>query len=158
MIKRIIYTTLLIIWMIVIFMFSNATAQTSQKTSDNVAKTVIETAAKVTHKEVTKEQKEKMIKDTRFYVRKLAHFTLYFILGVLIYLTLTSYNINKRIIVYSILFCFIYAISDEAHQLFRNGRSSKVLDIIIDTTGSVTGIVIINIINKKIMRRKALIK
>ena len=43
----------------------------------------------------------------------------------------------------------LYAISDEVHQLFTDGRSFKVYDIIIDTLGSTTSITISNLINRK---------
>ena len=144
MIKKIIYTVLLIIWMIVIFLFSNANNTNSQKTSDNVTKKVIETTSKITNTKIDKKKEEKMVNDYRVIVRKTAHFSLYLVLGVLTYLTLTSYGISRRVIIYSIMFCFMYAISDEVHQLFSDGRSFEIRDIIIDTLGSITGIIIIS--------------
>ena len=143
--KRIIYTLLLIIWMIVIFMFSNETGKTSKTTSDKITRTTINVVTDVTNKKITKKEEDKIVKNTRLIVRKLAHFTLYFILGVLVYLTFRSYGISKNIIIYSIGFCLIYAISDEIHQLYTNGRSFKILDILIDTFGSVTSIFIIKL-------------
>ena len=87
-IKRIIYTILLIIWLVIIFMFSNQNARNSQSSSDKVASTIIDTVETVTNQEITEEKKSNLIEDTRFLIRKCAHFTLYFILGILIYLTL----------------------------------------------------------------------
>lgn len=133
--KRIITTVLLIIWMIIIFMFSNQTATKSESTSDKVASTVIDTVQTVTNQEITKEKRNDLIENTRFLIRKCAHFTLYFILGVLAYLTLTSYS-DSRPVIYLIIFCFLYACSDEIHQMFLDGRTAKILDISIDTLGS----------------------
>lgn len=158
MIKKVIYTILLIIWMIVIFMFSNANSTSSQKTSDTVTKKVIETTSKVTHTKVNKKDEEKMIKDYRVLIRKTAHFTLYLILGVLVFLTFNSYGISKRIIIYSILFCFVYAISDEVHQLFSSGRSFEIRDILIDTLGGSTGTLITYKINNILLNKKNVIK
>ena len=151
-IKRIIYTTLLIIWMIVIFMFSNQNGNTSKSTSDKVASTVVDTVEVVTKTEITDKEKKTFIEDTRFIIRKCAHFFLYFILGILSYLTLSSYGISKGLIIYSILLCFIYSISDEIHQLFSGGRSFKILDIFIDTTASITGIMLCFGFNKIILK------
>ena len=158
MIKRIIYTLLLIIWMVVIFMFSNANNVKSQNTSDTVTKKVIETTSKITNTKIDKKKEEKMVKDYRVLIRKTAHFSLYLVLGILIYLTLSSYGISKRVVIYSVIFCFIYAISDEIHQLFSDGRSFEVRDILIDTLGSCTGIFIIYLVNSILLRNKNMIK
>ena len=146
-IKKIILTSLLIIWMIVIFMFSNQNATKSESTSDKVASTVIDTVEVVTKEEITEDKKEILIEDTKFVVRKTAHFTLYFILGLLAYLTLKSYSI-KKIVIFSILFCFLYACSDEIHQMFLDGRTGKILDVFIDTIGSVVGIYLCLLVGK----------
>ena len=146
-IKKIILTSLLIIWMIVIFMFSNQNATKSESTSDKVASTIIDTVEVVTKEEITEDKKEILIEDTKFVVRKTAHFTLYFILGLLAYLTLKSYSI-KKIVIFSILFCFLYACSDEIHQMFLDGRTGKILDVFIDTIGSVVGIYLCLLVGK----------
>lgn len=134
-IKRIIYTCLLIVWMIIIFMFSNQNANKSESTSDKVTSSVIDTVQVVTKQEITQEKKSDLIDDTRVLVRKSAHFFLYFILGILTYLTLSSYSIPKTVL-FSVVFCFIYACSDELHQMLSAGRSAKVFDVCIDTLGS----------------------
>ena len=134
--KRVISSIFLIIWIIVIFMFSNEPATLSHSKSDKVAKTTIDTVSTVTGNDYTK---SKITIDSRYVVRKVAHFTLYFILGVLSITVLRNYGISNRIVLYSILFCLIYAISDEIHQLFIAGRNFKLLDIFIDTSGGIVG-------------------
>ena len=70
------------------------------------------------------------------YVRKTAHVTLYFLLGLSFISFLKEFNlIDKRLIIYTILFVFIYACSDEIHQLFIPGRSGEILDVLLDTCG-----------------------
>lgn len=138
--KKIIYTILLLIMMAVIFMFSNQNAKTSQATSDKVASDIVNTVEIVTKNEIQKGKKESIIENTRFLVRKTAHFTLYFILGIIAYLLFTSYGVKKTVY-YSILFCFLYACSDEIHQLFLDGRTAKILDVCIDTCGSSLAII-----------------
>ncbi len=145
--KRVIYTILLIIWMLVIFLFSNQTASKSQSASDKVASDIVDVVEVVTKNDIKESKKESIIENTRFIVRKTAHFTLYFILGIIVYLLLTSYNV-KRPILYSILFCLLYACSDEIHQLFSSGRTAKVMDVCIDTFGSSVAIIIFSTITK----------
>ena len=41
-------------------------------------------------------------------------------------------------LIYTIIFVFIYACSDEIHQLFIRGRSGEILDVLIDTLGGFT--------------------
>ena len=147
-IKRVIYTILLILWMLVIFMFSNQNGTKSESTSDKVTSTIIGTAEVVTKQEINEEKKNNIIEDSRVFIRKSAHFFLYFILGILSYLTFRSYNINKRILFYSVTFCFVYAVSDEIHQIFSSDRTFKILDIFIDTIGGLFGGIICLIINK----------
>ena len=153
--KRIIYTILLIIWMIVIFCFSNQDATNSQSTSDKLASGIVDTAEVITKQEIPKEDKEIFIEDTRVLIRKSAHFMLYFVLGIFAYLTFNSYSISKTILV-SIIFCLLYSCSDEIHQMFLDGRTAKVLDIFIDTCGSCLAISVCYFI-KRFKNRKSLV-
>lgn len=134
-IKKLIYTVLLIMLLLVIFLFSNQTANKSQSTSDKVASGIVDIVETVTKNEIKKDKRESIIENTRFLVRKTAHFTLYFILGIIVYLLFASYGV-KKIVFYSIIFCFLYACGDEVHQLFLDGRTAKILDVCIDTCGS----------------------
>ncbi len=146
-IKKIIYNTLLIIWMVIIFMFSNQNAKTSQATSDKIASDIVDTVEIVSKKDIPDGNKKKFISDTRFIIRKTAHFTLYLILGILAHLVFSSYNVSKPVI-YSIIFCLLYACSDEVHQIFSDGRTAKLMDIFIDTCGGIVGNFICHIIKK----------
>ena len=144
--KKIISTILLIIWMVVIFIFSNEIAAVSQSKSDKISKAAINTISDITGKDYTKKEKDEFVINSRYIIRKTAHFTLYFILGILVIIALKNYGINNRLILYSILFCLLYAISDEVHQLFSSGRAFKIIDILIDTFGSIIGIFLIYLI------------
>ena len=79
-------------------------------------------------------------------IRKLAHFIEYFILGILVINFITRYD--KKIII-AILLCIIYATSDEIHQIFVPGRSCQIIDIMIDSLGSIMGIYLYKLITKK---------
>ena len=149
--RRKILVTILIIWMVVIFGFSNQNVVSSLSLSDKVASKIIDVVVKVKKKEITPQEKTKMIKNTRVVIRKTAHFTEYFILGILVFKIFEMYGV-QRILVYSIIFCFLYACSDELHQLFSDGRSANVLDVLIDTGGSVLSIACLQVIKKRKLR------
>lgn len=123
---------LVVIWMIIIFTFSNANATISTKQSDGIVNKI----AKIIHYEGN-------VDNLRYVIRKCAHFTEYFILGILV-INACKYNNTKDILVLSIFICMLYACSDEIHQLFIEGRSCKLIDVFIDTLGSSFGILFIN--------------
>ncbi len=80
-------------------------------------------------------------------LRKSAHFIIYTALGFFMFLHMKSYNISQKIrFIISLVFCFCYAVSDEIHQLFVEGRSGQFSDVLLDTSGSLTGIIIIFLI------------
>lgn len=71
-------------------------------------------------------------------VRKLAHFTVYLLLGssyFLSYENLTLENAMK-----AVCLTFLYACSDEFHQSFVPSRGPSFRDVLIDTSGSIIGI------------------
>ena len=78
-----------------------------------------------------------------FLVRKTAHFTEYAILGGLFFLNLKSWQKPKNStsinILLSLIFSFLYACTDEIHQIFVPGRSAQFRDILIDTLGASFG-------------------
>lgn len=150
-VKKVLFTSALIIWMTIIFLFSNQTADKSSGTSDKVTECIITFVTKITKKDITYEQRTIIINNTSFLVRKTAHFVIYFILGIIAYLTFISYNLSKPLI-YSIVFCFIYACSDEFHQLFLDGRTFKLMDILIDTSGIIIGSNFIYLIKKQLKK------
>lgn len=139
--KKIIYLILIILWMFLIFSLSNQKANESSKLSDSfIYKTICKTY-KIFHSNVSDQKLDEIVCDYTVIVRKLAHFTIYFILGILVLLFIKEFKIEfKYTFIIPILICFIYAISDETHQLFVEGRSGELRDIIIDTLGSFLGI------------------
>ncbi len=128
---KIIKVSLVIIWMILIFCFSNQKATESSKLSDGLIKNTISRI-------INDDSKETIKKFTKP-VRKCAHFFVYLILGILV---INCFDINKKYILYSIIICLLYSISDEIHQIFVEGRSCEVLDVMIDTLGSSLGVYI----------------
>lgn len=81
-----------------------------------------------------------------FIIRKVAHLSEYFILAILIYAVFILYMDIKRVKIYSIAAVFIYASTDEIHQLFVVGRSGTLRDVLIDTLGGIIAILTIKLI------------
>lgn len=143
----------LVLWMALIFSFSNQKDVDSSKVSDGFIDRTVVKIYKIFNENITKEKENEIIEKYTYPIRKFAHYTLYFILGILSFLVVKDYSINKKLIIYSLLICFLYACSDEFHQLFIIDRSARVLDVIIDTFGSFCSISIFYIFNKKISKR-----
>lgn len=139
--KNKIYKILLVIWMIIIFLFSNDPKEETSEKTNNFMAPIIEIIELITGYEKNSNEIE-LITDECFYlVRKLAHFLEYFILGLLLILALKSDIPNKEVLYYSaIIICIIYAASDEVHQLFVEGRNGNIKDVIIDSCGSISSI------------------
>lgn len=135
--KKTISIISLILWMIIIFSFSSANANKSTGTSDKVITTMIEIKDKIIDQETPISEKEIIVKNSSFYVRKIAHITEYLILGLLMFNALKQFNILN--IYYAIILCILYSCTDEFHQLFINGRSGSFRDVLIDTIGILLG-------------------
>ena len=148
--KKVFKLMLLILWMILIFCFSNQRADDSSKLSDGV---IVKVASIFVKDNLTDNKKDELIDKYTFIIRKTAHFSVYLILGILSINLLSSFNI-KHIIMFSSLFCFIYACTDEFHQLFVNGRAGRFTDVLIDTSGGVIMLLIVFIISLAVLRHK----
>lgn len=153
MIKKIIKLLLILVWMGVIFSFSSDNGAASE----NKSNTIIMKVYKVINKEkISKKEEQKIIDKYVLLVRKSAHFLEYAILGLLVISFINEFKqISIKSILIAILVCILYATSDEIHQLFSSGRSARIFDVIIDTLGSSTSIIIYYFINNKLLRRKA---
>ena len=131
---------LIILCMALIFCFSSDSAEVSTKKSDGL---IVKTCEFVLGRELNKVEKEKYIDQFVFFVRKGAHFTIYCILGILIMSYFKEiYLVNKKGLLIAFIICFLYACSDEIHQLFISGRSGEILDVFIDTSGGMFSVVI----------------
>ena len=135
--KKIISFIVLILWMIVIFSFSSADANKSTSTSDKVITTMIEIKDKITNNETPNNEKEIIVKNSSFYIRKLAHITEYLILGFLMFNLLKQYSVTN--IYFAIGLSILYSCTDEFHQLFISGRSGSIRDVLIDSIGILIG-------------------
>ena len=149
--KKVINIILIILWMGLIFVLSNDTAEASSKKSDGL---IVRCVQDIIKRDLSTKEKEKVLKYLVKPVRKSAHFFLYFVLGILIINLFKSFELfNYKTILLAILLCFLYACSDEIHQLFIKGRSCEVRDILIDTIGSLSGISVYYLFSKISIRK-----
>jgi len=72
-------------------------------------------------------------------LRKCAHFTEFAVLGVLSSLTLTQTKVLHRDLI-AMMFCLAVASLDETLQLFMDGRAGRIVDVMIDGVGALSGI------------------
>lgn len=87
-------------------------------------------------------------------IRKIAHFVEYAVLGILFFLYFAEDRVGtlrKHSSKWALLFCFVSAVMDEFHQLYVPGRDGKIVDVLLDTAGSFTGILLIYWISKKMI-------
>jgi len=131
--REIIYWILLIIWMVGIFIMSNQPARISDSQSGGL----IDILSKI-----GLDMNNIFGQLSNFIVRKCAHFLEYMILALLVLNVLKLYFNMKQVVIITIVFVFLYACSDEIHQLFVQGREGAIRDVIIDTCGGITLVLI----------------
>lgn len=138
-VKKAICIILVIIWMSAMFWFSNQQGTGSSSTSKKVSEIIVNIID--IKKQYTDVEKEEIINVVEPIIRKLAHYTLYAIGGILIANCVYQFcSEEKRVIATSAIIGILYATSDEIHQLMVPGRSGSIKDVIIDSIGILTGI------------------
>lgn len=121
-------------WMVLIFHLSSQPATESNELSKGVTEVIVETVERVAPEKAANLDLQAF---NRF-LRKKAHFLLYFVLGMLVMNALIQAGYNS--IWLAILICVLYAISDEVHQTFVPGRGGMISDVILDSLGAAIGI------------------
>lgn len=158
-ILRAILICLLLGTFFIIFGFSSQDGETSGGISRQVTETILEKSNK--YNNLTKEQKNKVSHQTEKVIRKIAHFSIYTLVGLLLMGLLSTYKIkNKWRIIITIIIGILYASSDEFHQSFSPGRTPKITDVYIDTLGVLLGTLLVllfkeiyNKFNKKQLKK-----
>ena len=141
---RILTTALTLCLMVLIFFFSAEDADQSNATSGMVARWFAERFT-VGFSEMTAEEQQAEIDSIQFIVRKSAHFLEYTALGFLIRCCMESWAGDRRrrgLGPAGWALGALYAATDEAHQLLVDGRGGTVTDVLLDSSGVLTGILI----------------
>ena len=133
MVRKVLKIILVISFMSVIFAFSMDSGDASSKKSHSIVFTISEFFLR---RELTEQEKETYVLKYNKPLRKCAHFSIYFLLGLSFASLLKEYSVSsKNILFWTIFFVFFYACSDEIHQLFVESRSGEILDVFLDTFG-----------------------
>jgi VanZ family protein len=136
--KAILWWGLVVVWMTCIFILSHQPAEQSNELSKGVTQVIEETLKKMAP------QAQLDWDNLNHIVRKNAHFFAYFILAILLQHALRTSGLSGwRVFAWALSISVVYAISDELHQLFVPGRVAQVKDVLIDTAGALTGLILI---------------
>lgn len=123
---------LVILWMSLIFILSHQDASRSSQLSGGMMMAVIDFMTGIFRNFNVDAQL------LHFLIRKGAHFSAYLILGLLA--AHASEPEKRKEWLWTLILCIVYAASDEYHQSFIPGRSGELRDVLIDSAGSLTGI------------------
>lgn len=124
-------------WMAVIFYLSHQPGSASSDLSSGVV------AALLNFIDQVAPNLELNVESFHTFVRKNAHFMAY------LFLSLLSLNAWKssgfrgwKQLFLGFGMCVLFAVTDEIHQLFIEGRSGEARDVLIDSTGAAVGVVV----------------
>ena len=141
---RLLYFIPVILWMAVIFWFSSNNGDISSMQSGKVSYLMASAVDKAFRLDMSEAERVGFSESISYLVRKLAHFTEY--LGILLDSLDRDLRIGKIVKLRYFLpavIVFGYAGTDELHQYFVPDRCCSFKDVLIDTAGGLTGIVII---------------
>ena len=139
---RVIMIVLVILWMSVIFGLSAQGATESASLSKGI-KYKLFTVFYPDFDQMTEIEQQELLDN--FPIRKMAHFSAYFLLGILVLDAIITYrklSLKLRCL-FSAAVCVIFAVSDEIHQYFVPGRSCEIRDMLIDASGALLAILIV---------------
>lgn len=150
---RIVLSILILTTFITIFRFSSQDGQTSSSLSKEVTENVTKRINKIQNLEET--QRKNVLSRIEKIIRKIAHFSLYTIVGILLMSLACTYEFTefKRGGI-SFLIGLMYACLDELHQFFISERSAQITDVMIDSMGVLFGILLVMLIYKIYTSRK----
>lgn len=141
-----------------IFNFSSQDGEESSGVSQKVTVAITKNVKKI--QSLEEQQKQQVLQQTEKVVRKLAHFSIYTLVGFLLMALMNTYDMKEsKRAVFSLIIGIIYASSDEIHQIFTPGRSAMITDVFIDTMGVLLGIMLfmlVIIVWKKLLAKNTM--
>ena len=187
-IQKILSMTLVLVWMITVFIFSSQDGNETLNTSgafiyaiDTRISSSNEPKVEKENQNIEQSSKSDISENNKYkyeysanvqkIVRKNAHYFLYMIGGVILsvfFCVNSRKRVNKnssnekeiaiikkdKTIFYAIMVGIIYAFTDEFHQKFVPGRTSSLKDVLIDSLGVITGVIILKILKLIYDKRK----
>ncbi len=153
-VRTLIFTLITIAWMLLVFTYSHRPGPDSQHDSYDVGM--------MTGRIVIDDFEEWSFVDQFTFamkvdhpLRKLAHFTEYFILATLLVGAVDNRNRKRRLrLLIPWAVAAFYAVTDEVHQFFIPGRNCNVIDVLIDSAGAFVGVLISVLVVDAVGRRR----
>lgn len=146
--NKIIYWLIVICWMGVIFFFSAQNAEQSNQSSG----WVIDKLFSIQYLSSVEQVADSFF--MQFSVRKIAHFSEYLVLGILLFKAFEQGKLlNKNFVYKAFLVSVFYALTDEFHQAYIPGRSAQWQDVLLDCFGAFVGILCILFFTRKSWKR-----
>ena len=125
---------------VMIFCFSSQDGDTSWETSGQL----VERAVRVVRPDydaLPEAERTQVYEVWQMVIRKCAHFGEYALLGCLIRLLCACYPLRRGGAV-AWLSSAAYAVTDECHQLLTAGRAPMAQDVLLDSAGALTGVLV----------------
>ena len=130
------YLLLMVATMILIFFFSSQNGEDSSKVSNSVLQAIMGWFDRILPVPLLEFLKQK--------IRKVAHFSVYCLLGIFATLWMRQTKIKKKAAFPAAwILAVVYACTDELHQLFVPGRAGQLRDIAIDSLGALLGVLLV---------------
>ena len=139
--KNFIFIFLSIVCMTAIFILSAQNADKSSSTSGFFVNFFLNHFVS-DFKSFSLEKQEYIHGLVSFTIRKCAHFSAYALTGFCVSGSFPKFRLKSLNFPKALAICFVYACTDEFHQHFVPGRSCEFRDVMIDTAGALTGILI----------------
>lgn len=140
---------------LMIFAFSGQNGKESGSLSSMISEKCVELLNAISGKHWTQAVMDSMAAYFEHPIRKLAHFSEYACMGVLLYGVWRPWKERgRRLYLLIVLWVFVSASADEFHQLFIPGRYGCFADVVLDTCGGAFGLLVCVFIEKLVLRRK----
>ena len=144
LIVRIVLLVLIVALMTTIFILSHQPADVSSEVSGGFIYRVLNFIMSG-FGSLSEGQRAEIVDSLQYFVRKCAHAFSYALLGGLLMGLMATFDYEKLFKATRPAFAiaFLYSVTDEVHQLFVEGRSGQVSDVLLDSAGAVCGILIV---------------
>lgn len=140
--------------MAAIFFFSAQPADESGRLSTGVVRFLLHLFLPG-YDDMTAAEVRELYRQLGFWVRKAAHFAEFAALGFAWRLLLDRFRCDGlAAMLCAWLLSTLYAVTDEVHQMFVDGRAPAVRDVCIDSAGSICGVLVMALLLWLIRRRR----
>ncbi len=144
----VVFLVFTILWMALIFGMSSQNGDESGGLSEKVTRVICKVVIS-NYENLSQTEQDLYISKLNYPVRKCAHMSEYCVLFMLMYGTVFYLTAKKRLRrIFPFAFTVLYAATDEIHQLFVGGRAGAFLDVLIDSSGALLGLLIIIIVGR----------